>query len=979
MKLKLSTAIFLALFFAFTSQGAGIKLTGWTTTTNAADARAALGIDGGSFTNLPATSNLISGNGAGGASDSGIGFSGSLINANSLNAYGLLDQLGNNFVTADPLKRGFIYNPGTSNAVASLTSTGTNWWGTFNGNYYGNGSGLTSLNGSQISSGTIPDARLNTNNFPTSAYSFADINNLSVNARQRIELVEKQLKADGFWSRLIDVAPLGAAYNPTNKFTLMGRTMTGAFTVDDSQFSSGVTNFTTPISFSIPAQTNLTVVIVYKHAPVVDSSAGCVPFAALNSSDNSGYVLLHYAQFYNRLICVTNSVANTDYTVDLIQPQDAVSNITYTIDANYAPAANRSVVMVGLDSAGHTTFWRDCMQGKLGFTSPAYTNTTAPVSSFDKISIGGALTYSNYLGAIDSVFVFSGLPSDTIARSSLIAARALDFQTHDMTIIGDSRNWNRWTNSWDYFLQTSPYFPDTIVYNIAVGGSTAHQWASSTGYTNLLGAIDSCPLSTKSICDNLGINDFAIDSNTTPAQVESWTTIVRNRIPSNWKFRMQTVFGVDPTNTVWTQSTYNYTLTDAHRLEYNNWIITNAPGNWSIIDNAALFDPYVTNNLYTLDGVHIYGSTNSNYLLKQLADMVAKNNDYGLFSGDGSSLTALSGANISAGSVPVTALDTTTAAKVNNAVTNGSATIALSSPSNAVSGTFSGPVEGTSIGLADTNNLFAQNGGTWELFTNSPALGGYYWTNTSLANAGFLIYKVGNFWQYHSMAGGITDGTNFSGSVQGFYASPSGATVGLARFATNNISLLVVSNVPALASGSSAPTAGQILYAGGTNNADGSLALYPGDAPTGGGSGSSTNIETYYISGPVGNAMSLSAGAHYFDLTDFATEVAVGEYAARRQANFVGIVTNMTFTWSGSTVALATTNFISMAFVTNTVEETSCTLTNWGTGTTGQAFPTNSIGSFYNDSRTNMLSIRLYCPYITGNIRFKGSFQVISQ
>jgi hypothetical protein len=52
---------------------------------------------------------------------------------------------------------------GTYSAPVSLSNPGNSISGSFSGSYAGNGSGLTSLNGSQVTSGTVADARLSAN------------------------------------------------------------------------------------------------------------------------------------------------------------------------------------------------------------------------------------------------------------------------------------------------------------------------------------------------------------------------------------------------------------------------------------------------------------------------------------------------------------------------------------------------------------------------------------------------------------------------------------------------------------------------------------------------------------------------------------------------------------------------------------------------------------------------------------------------
>ena len=63
---------------------------------------------------------------------------------------------GDPFIALDPLKNAYFYNPATSNVVAELNSTATNWYG----NFIGIGSSLTALNASSLSTGSVPDAQI---------------------------------------------------------------------------------------------------------------------------------------------------------------------------------------------------------------------------------------------------------------------------------------------------------------------------------------------------------------------------------------------------------------------------------------------------------------------------------------------------------------------------------------------------------------------------------------------------------------------------------------------------------------------------------------------------------------------------------------------------------------------------------------------------------------------------------------------------
>lgn len=446
-------------------------------------------------------------------------------------------------------------------------------------------------------------------------------------AISQLNAMELELKSDGMWSNLITAVPFEPQFNASGT-AFLGKTYTNRdFTIDTSAYGFGATNFGSPIKISLGSSyTNLTVVIVWKYPTTVVQSD--VSVGVLGNGNKNGVMLNNQNFTFSRLVVVTNNVQGSSYLNDIVQQGYPFSSYYYGDDQNFMPI--RGVEVFAVDSlAGKNSFWRNTIPGALGYSAPDFTNSTVAVGPLDTLVIGGDPTgnFVNTRGFIESIFVFRGYQSSAaFQRAAIRATRCLNSAEDDWIITGDSRNYPRFTNSWDFFFASHEAIRPAVIYNISQSGSQLQIWADNvSSWSNLLGAVSGQQLvKNKYFIHNGGINDFAY-SNINMTTFFTKASNFWSAIPSDIRRIPQTVFAASSTNTVWNgNGVYSWSFQETNRVAYNTWLRSNASSFYALCDMDYFSTPQISDTNKSQDGVHFFGANGTPLALRNMADFIAK-------------------------------------------------------------------------------------------------------------------------------------------------------------------------------------------------------------------------------------------------------------------------------------------------------------------------------------------------------------------
>lgn len=505
------------------------------------------------------------------------------------------------------------------------------------GNINGNGSGLTSLNASALTSGTVPMSALNTPTVATNenpeVYNYVTTNGITdLSAVTALNGMENEFKKYGIWSNVLDVIPWYARFNPTNGRTFYGRSFTNRNLVVGNW---GLTNVNTTIIIrDFPLMTNGSMLIVYGKCPtnVPAVSTSVAGWFNVGAGKTNEFFMKNTPVNYDGLVSVTNNVtwASAGITGDFPNSYLAVymgsdaaagnSNNIGTTSSGLSFMGNDQMIskydFVSFNTNGTASHYRNGVQDV--FAQNTTPNTAIPMlffAPFTNIFIGQDPSgqYAAPSAQIAAVFVFNCEAGSNIVMAATRAARWLDPSPNNYVLIGDSRMWENGLDSFDGGMQTDAANNNTSIFNFAGSGQYSSQFTNSIVSGGRIALALSTFANLGCVQNNrllygLSVNDYLLQG-LTAAQAFTMMQTFQRYVPSSYLFTA---------GTVWPMATNSSLATPAQLLSFNasiatfnKLILTNANTfSGGFVDQAAVATPYIgsgTNASYSIDGLHFYG------------------------------------------------------------------------------------------------------------------------------------------------------------------------------------------------------------------------------------------------------------------------------------------------------------------------------------------------------------------------------------
>lgn len=592
-------------------------------------------------------------------------------------------------ITAQSVRNKYISPYGARNIAllsSLLSNTNTPFFGgttNYSTGFFGSGAGLSGA------ANTLSNA--------FEAISYANNNGIfEPAARNRLVLMENDLKQNGFWSNVVDILPFYAGYNPSNGATMMGRTYTNK---DFSVGTFGLSYTPSPISINVPSMTNGTMVIVYS-LPVSCDGGGSLGWGSMVSmygydgAFKSNELIYAVADTYpETTFAITNSV-NTGSRLPYYHYELNIPGGNYISDAAgpnpLGAAANQNslqqrVDIISFNTNGNLTYFRNGMMSQAGYGGSSFTNNynwhaLTPFTNFvvgpDFQRLNGTFDGVNLRPTLSNncavAMLFNTECSSNMALAITRAARLLDPRRNTAILLGDSLMEANFTNCIESLMLSSPAWSDWYIYNISQGGMSANTLTAAGNNTRrllfpFLNNLAGLPgINRTKVFWGFGINDFGLIGGTTPQSLwnDTTNTLLSSLMPNTPDFGV--AVGTLPILSV----TNFYTATgytspgpaaiNVASLAFNVSLSTNAfyfrDGIW---DRYSIYSLYVqqTNNGpgISLDGLHPFNTNGINWQKQLLAVMggelqpqnvYAPLNSVGGFVGPGLGITSLYSSNV---------------------------------------------------------------------------------------------------------------------------------------------------------------------------------------------------------------------------------------------------------------------------------------------------------------------------------------------
>jgi lysophospholipase L1-like esterase len=504
-----------------------------------------------------------------------------------------------------------------------------------------NGSLLTALNGSAISSGTVADARIAStiardsevtqatndvvSGLAAGAYS---INGMLVDGdaglylsavgktnsqfANRIDGGFKELKSTGLWTNMIDGAVLGSTLNLSGSYWRTFRLNYGTNINNPTTLDYGIQFHGTNRAYvrNIADMRTNTLLVCYQSVGNFDISTSTnAIIAAQNASSSNGSVaVFSYPYIASPL---WDAPALKHYIGGNIAVGQAVSNsfpafTSASISARNMQEHYLSIGVSGVSRAASI----DGLSASLSDMTFSITNslTSLNLAAFTA-GDSGTNTTGMFIGTIKSFIVFDRLLSSNEVKQAIRAIRWFDVRETSYIFVGDSltqayddphETGTGSTNNWPWQFMNNPANSNRYFYrNWARGGLSASSLTAAE-YTNRhqLFAPGGAVKESKMIYW-LGANDIL----QSPGDADPTGAI--NAAKNIWALANRDGFTVEVINIMTMTNSFGGQVTNnALRLSYNRALETNAGFYTKLWHVEEMFPYRNTNSLYSGDGTH---------------------------------------------------------------------------------------------------------------------------------------------------------------------------------------------------------------------------------------------------------------------------------------------------------------------------------------------------------------------------------------
>lgn len=448
-----------------------------------------------------------------------------------------------------------------------------------------------------------------------------------------------QLISEGYWTNLVDAAFFNPRFNPTNNLTLFGRTIQSS-NINYDSWGAVLDGTAQIVVDGLPSLTTNTIVCVWRGFPTNSSTStnSCI-FGLFNTNGDGAWTANVGGQQF-KIITESNVTqgGNADLTTLIIPGKGDQYSYTHV----YTSWEDRKVWALSFDgivaSGGVFHMWQNGVPMKLNFNGPFFltTNAVASTNTFNEIRVGYALTNNvggKFVGEVAAVLVFNTPMTTSMAYAVNRAVRWLEPDTVNRIFVGDSLwtegvftsdNWN--TNCpVSIFMNSQAHKNESCFINLAESGQQYGE-LTSVDCSNAVFTANAAPegkVTRTELYLDYGVNDSYAGVGT-PTTIFTSATNAAQLATKN-KMLLY-VMNIGP---LWTGATSPYTYssaTETTNQNYNFLLETNRQMFAGVFrKDLVIGQPEMnTNNNYSLDGLHLYG-TNGFIQNQRLASLMLGN------------------------------------------------------------------------------------------------------------------------------------------------------------------------------------------------------------------------------------------------------------------------------------------------------------------------------------------------------------------